>query len=272
MKERAVFSSRVATARHSLSRAQRRSTRLRFWQIQEGQATAASLRLAGIAGRARGARSVRGRRGWRSRGRPRSKREQRTARTATAARAAVRAPAQARGQSLWRDQKRRRPRRPCCHSRRETDPGLPARRAAPNSPLFGRACGLVVRSPKREAFAAGMLVPSRNAIPTSTPPRRCAASSSRSQAPRRAQRRKHCAAIHHGPRSAGIWRHFAPLSWRQMIASIVRRRSWCSVSCGGRQASIKGASASHCASVKTLVLPWSTIRRKWGKSSRTDTP
>ena len=48
-KEQAAFSWRVATARHSLSRAQRRSTRFRFWWIQEGQAKAASLRLAGIA-------------------------------------------------------------------------------------------------------------------------------------------------------------------------------------------------------------------------------
>jgi hypothetical protein len=40
-----------------------------------------------------------------------------------------------------------------------------------------------------------------------------------------AQRLNVWAAIHHGPSSAGIWRHFAPLSWRQMIASIVRRRS-----------------------------------------------
>ena len=112
-------------------------------------------------------------------------------------------------------------------------------------------------------WCARMLVPSRNAMPTSIPPRCCAPSSSRSQAPRRAHLRKHCATIRHGPRSAGIWRHFAPLPWRQMIASIVRRRSWCSILCGGRQASIKGASTSHCASVKTFVLSCSTIRRKW---------
>jgi hypothetical protein len=41
----------------------------------------------------------------------------------------------------------------------------------------------------------------------------------------RAQPLKVCAAIHHGPSSAGIWRHFAPLSCRQMMASMVRRRS-----------------------------------------------
>ena len=100
-----------------------------------------------------------------------------------------------------------------------------------------------------------MLVPSRNAIPASTPPRRCAASSSRFQAPRRDQRPKVCAAIHHGPGSAGIWRHFAPLSWRQMIASTVRRRSWWSVLYGGRHASIRGASTFHCASVRTPSRP-----------------
>src|SRR4051812_12841346 len=74
-------------------------------------------------------------------------------------------------------------------------------------------------------WGARILVPSRNAIPASTPPRRCAASSNRSQTPSRDQRPKVCAAIHHGPSSTGIWRHFAPLSCRQMIASIVRRRS-----------------------------------------------
>jgi hypothetical protein len=36
MKERAVFSYRVAAARHSLSLAQRRSTRLRFTQTGGG--------------------------------------------------------------------------------------------------------------------------------------------------------------------------------------------------------------------------------------------
>ncbi len=70
-----------------------------------------------------------------------------------------------------------------------------------------------------------MLVPSRKAIPASTPPRCCANSSNRSQAPSRDQRLKVCAAIHQGPNAAGIWRHFAPLSCRQMIASMVRRRS-----------------------------------------------
>ena len=70
-----------------------------------------------------------------------------------------------------------------------------------------------------------MLVPSRKAIPASTPLRCCANSSNRSQAPSRDQRLKVCAAIHQGPNAAGIWRHFAPLSCRQMIASMVRRRS-----------------------------------------------
>ena len=52
MKEAAVFSYRVATARHSFSRAQRRSTRLRLLWIHGGQAIRSSLRLGGISGRA----------------------------------------------------------------------------------------------------------------------------------------------------------------------------------------------------------------------------
>ena len=42
----------LATARHSFSLFQRRSTRLRLVYAQSGQATGASLRLAGMAGRA----------------------------------------------------------------------------------------------------------------------------------------------------------------------------------------------------------------------------
>src|SRR5215218_10721198 len=74
-----------------------------------------------------------------------------------------------------------------------------------------------------------MVVPSRNAIPRLTPSRRCARCSRRSQTPWRLQRLKVCAAIHHGPRCGGMRRHFAPLSCRQTIASMVRRRLPCSV-------------------------------------------
>ncbi len=48
-------------------------------------------------------------------------------------------------------------------------------------------------------------------------------------------------------------RQAAPFRCRQMIASIVRLRSWCSVLPRGRTASISGASRPHCASVSTRV-------------------
>jgi hypothetical protein len=87
---------------------------------------------------------------------------------------------------------------------------------------------LCLRPPFRAApaafWCARMLVPSRNAMPNSMPPF-WAASSRRSQTPRWPQRLKVCAAIHQGPSSGGMLRHFAPLPCRQMIASIVRRRS-----------------------------------------------
>ncbi len=50
MDEQAVFLWRVATARHSFSLAQRRSTWLWWTWIQSGQATGASCRCVGRAG------------------------------------------------------------------------------------------------------------------------------------------------------------------------------------------------------------------------------
>ena len=52
------------------------------------------------------------------------------------------------------------------------------------------------------------------------------------------------------PRCSGMLRHFAPLSCRQTVASMVRRRLWCTALWGGGHSSISGASFSHCASVK----------------------
>ena len=63
------------------------------------------------------------------------------------------------------------------------------------------------------------------------------------------------AAIHHGPSSAGIGRHFAvfaPFRHRHTIASTVRRRFEGGTFARGRQASTRGASAAHCASVSTM--------------------
>src|SRR5215217_149456 len=61
------------------------------------------------------------------------------------------------------------------------------------------------------------------------------------------------AAIHQGPSASGRERHFAPLSWRQMIALIVRRRCRGGTLAAGRQASISGASTSHCSSVRPIA-------------------
>ena len=69
-----------------------------------------------------------------------------------------------------------------------------------------------------------------------------------------------------------IWRHDNGAKWRQMIASMVRRRSWWSVLCGGRHAAISGANTSHCASVRTLSLSRSAIPSRGEPYSGTDRP
>jgi hypothetical protein len=63
-----------------------------------------------------------------------------------------------------------------------------------------------------------------------------------------------------GPNSAGRLCHFAPFWQRQMIAAMIRRRSWCWVLRCGRQASISGARGAHCPSGRTRVIG-SPIRR-----------
>src|ERR671920_53560 len=65
----------------------------------------------------------------------------------------------------------------------------------------------------------------------------------------------------HAERNLARLRRLAPLSCRQMIASIVRRRSWCCVLPRGRHASMSGPSAAHCASVKTTSLSLSAIHQ-----------
>ena len=61
-------------------------------------------------------------------------------------------------------------------------------------------------------------------MPSAIPRCCCTKSSRRSQTPSFDQRRKVCAAFHHGPSSAGTLRHLAPFWCRQKIAEIVRRR------------------------------------------------
>src|SRR3712207_1872292 len=62
---------------------------------------------------------------------------------------------------------------------------------------------------------------------------------------------KVCAAIHHGPSSAGMARHLAPFRKRQMIASRVRRRLVSSRPVWGLTASIKGSITLHCLALRT---------------------
>ena len=103
------------------------------------------------------------------------------------------------------------------------------------------------------AFACALIeVPSRNTMPRSAPPA-FARSNRRSQTPRRDHRMKICAAFHHGPNSVGIERHFAPFRHRQTIASTVRRRFDGGTLACGRQASTRGSSTDHSASVKTIL-------------------
>ena len=89
-------------------------------------------------------------------------------------------------------------------------------------------------------------------MPSSTPPS-CAIASILSHTPRRAQRIKVCAAIHHGPRSSGTARHFAPLSCRQRIAVIVRRRRFGGTFAAGRHASTSGSSTAQRSSESTMA-------------------
>ena len=73
-------------------------------------------------------------------------------------------------------------------------------------------------------WCARRMVLSMKTMPSAGQPAALAASKRRSQTPSLDQRMKVCAAIHHGPSSAGIARHLAPFSMRHMIASKVRRR------------------------------------------------
>jgi hypothetical protein len=124
----------------------------------------------------------------------------------------------------------------------------PATRAAERlAPVPLPRASPFLRAPAASACAL-IEVPSRNAMPSSTPPS-CAAASSRSHTPSLAQRMKSWAARHHGPCSAGIARHLAPFRCRQTIAPIVWRRSRGGVLPFGRHASRSGSSAAHRSSV-----------------------
>lgn len=93
-----------------------------------------------------------------------------------------------------------------CRSRRESDQALHSDLGQHLSPFLGAPAALA---------CARMLVPSRKTRLSANPPARSwARPSRRSQTPCCAQRMNNCAARHHGPSSAGIARHLAPLRWR----------------------------------------------------------
>ncbi len=167
---------------------------------------------------------------------------------------------------------------------------LPGRDPEGNGPAAcvrdhdGLGAKAAARAPKRLTFSAAsarspfldppaalacalMFVPSRKAIPSSTP-RSCARLSRRSQTPNLAQRMKICAAFHHGPSSSGTARHFAPFWQRQRMASTVRLRSEGGTFARGRQASTKGSSIAHCTSVSTIMPQPSAARAKVGPTLR----
>src|SRR3954469_15485093 len=111
--------------------------------------------------------------------------------------------------------------------------GLPGREGEAQSPAprvrngMGLGAEAALASPKRLAgvppftapaalWCARMIVASIKTMPSSG---LFAASNRRSQTPSLDQRRKVCAAIHHGPSSAGMARHLAPFCMRQRMAS-----------------------------------------------------
>jgi hypothetical protein len=139
----------------------------------------------------------------------------------------------------------RRSRRPWCHSRHESAKRLTS--------TPSRWSGVFLAAPAAFWWAR-MEVPSRKAMPSSTP-RFCAMASSRSHTPSRDRRMKVCAAIHQGPNSSGRERHLAPFWCRQKMAPIVRRRLLDGTFAGGRHASTIGSSTAHCSSVSTSTAP-----------------
>ncbi len=86
------------------------------------------------------------------------------------------------------------------------------------------------------------------------------------------QRTNACAAPHHVPSAAGTARHAAPFRCRQMIASIVRRRSSCGVLPQRRTTSISGSNTAHCAPVRTRPPSLLAIHPTWDRQPRANRP
>ena len=209
----------MATARHSSSRTHGRSTRLRYWQIQEAHATGASWRH----GDHRLPTTRRSTRGSRARsacaiGRPCAW---------PGATATARPPPSATTQvAPWPPRDR---------STASRGGGGVAPASGP--PLSGGPCRLVV-GPDRGAVEerqaeldALVLCQQQRAVPRVQP------------GPADEALRRHPPRFKFGRQVA----HLTPLRQRQAIASIVRRTSWCRVSRCGQHASIGGSStpAAH---------------------------
>jgi hypothetical protein len=64
-----------------------------------------------------------------------------------------------------------------------------------------------------------------------------------------------CAGFHHGPYSAGIARHFAPLSCRHKMPSIRCRKLAIGTLQGGRHSLINGSKNAHSSSVILSHIP-----------------
>src|SRR5215204_6594601 len=171
--------------------------------------------------------------------------------------AAIRAPDPARGRSRWRGRRRRRSRKPWSRNRRANGQAPHARRAALRIPLFGRACGLVVRPD------AGAIEERHPALGPAMPLRRL------QQAFPGAQARPAAEGLRRHPPRAQLGRDLAPL--RAVVVPPDDRLDgaaqvvW-SVLYGGRHAAISGASTSHCASVRTFSLSRSAIPSRWNST------
>ena len=138
------------------------------------------------------------------------------------------------GEEGHEQRRKRQPRRPSCRRRRASGQAPHARRAA--DPPLGPP-----------------LPPPSGGPGCCWPPR---------EKPSPSQRRR-----------AGMWRHLAPFSCRQTIASRVRRRLWCAVSGAGRHASINGASTARGgASVSTRSSSRSNLSPTGGWNSGTNRP
>ena len=158
---------------------------------------------------------------------------------------AARWPVPAPARTLWRGRVRRRGRRPRWPSLHESSQVLHDGRVVPEHLVFGCPSRLLV-GPDVDAIQERQAELQASLLDRA---------SRRSHTPRWAQRMKVWAAIHQGPCSCGSARHLAPLSWRQRMAPMVRRRLPGGALAWGKHTSIGGSSSVHCASVSIPPHP-----------------